>query len=143
MSQESVSKTVFLVGIAGIIIAIFASSIVPPLLLNGFQRGQQGIQGIQGEPGSAGPQGDPGIGFARQGNISISHKSFISLNKDNIPWYGNSYLTNTKNSVLVLAAPIQLPDGVKITKVIFYYYDIDPGVFHFTIFGLIQTMWKQ
>jgi hypothetical protein len=110
--------------------------------------GDQGIQGIQGETGPEGPegpQGEPGIGFALQGNISVSYSAFVPMyHTDNVsyaPYYGLRNLNDA--DPVVCMAPIQLPTGSTITNVTFYFCDSDTDLLHFYLLRENQTTLDQ
>ncbi len=86
-------------------------------------QGLQGPPGQQGPSGPSGPQGEPGIGFEPTSYISVPASAFWS-NSDNA-WIGG-YLENrgTSSSVSFYGS-VQLPHGVTIKNVTFYWYDVD------------------
>ena len=58
--------------IAGIVIAILASSAISVGVSTMLITGPQGPEGPQDEQGETGPQGERGFGVPQQGNISVS-----------------------------------------------------------------------
>lgn len=143
--------------IAGIVIAIVASSAisvgVSTILITGPQgpegpqgprgetglqgpEGPQGIQGIQGDQGpqgETGPTGPQGIGFEPTGNITIGPAAFVPttqayeyfITQTSIRCYGSQFVS--------FLAPIQLPQGTKITKATFYWRDEGPAEIAFRL----------
>ena len=81
--------------------------------------GATGATGATGPQGSQGPQGEQGVGFAPQGNISVSAFAFVPrYHYDNVsylPYYGLRNLNDA--SPVVCMAPLQLPHGSTITNV--------------------------
>jgi hypothetical protein len=108
-------------------------------------QGEQGIQGIQGPEGPEGPQGEPGIGFAFQGNISVSYSAFVPrYHTDNVS-YGPNYGLRNLNTAdpVVCMAPLQLPTGFTITNVTFFFCDSDTDLLHFYLLRENQTVLDQ
>ncbi len=123
--------------ITGIVIAIFASSLISLTLSSQLSVGPQGLAGDQGPKGdtgatgSQGPagvqgpegaQGEPGIGFSPTGYVSIPASALQSNNPDSIVRI-SSIAFNDDTSKVVLSAPVLLPHGVTITNVTFYWTD--------------------
>jgi hypothetical protein len=86
--------------------------------------GPTGSVGPKGDTGETGPQGEPGIGFEPTGNITISPALFMPTNPISTYYLidrglGYSY-TGTFGR---FNAPVQLPQGVEVTKVTFYWSD--------------------
>jgi hypothetical protein len=108
-------------------------------------QGEQGEQGDIGPEGPQGPQGEQGIGFAPQGNISVSAFAFVPrYHYDNVsylPYYGLRNLNDA--SPVVCMAPLQLPQGSTITNVTFYFHDLGTDLLHFYLLRENQTVLDQ
>ena len=85
--------------------------------------GPQGAAGATGATGPIGPQGEPGIGFEPTSYVSVSAATFTS------PSESTSISTYLVNNAAVGTAlffgSVQLPHGVTVTNVTFYWYDAD------------------
>ena len=107
--------------------------------------GPEGPTGARGPQGPAGPQGEQGIGFAPQGNISVSAFAFVPrYHYDNVsylPYYGLRNLNDA--SPVVCMAPLQLPQGSTITNVTFYFHDLGTDLLHFYLLRENQTVLDQ
>jgi hypothetical protein len=107
--------------------------------------GPEGPTGARGPQGPAGPQGEQGIGFAPQGNISVSAFAFVPrYHYDNVsylPYYGLRNLNDA--SPVVCMAPLQLPQGSTITNVTFYFHDLGIDLLHFYLLRENQTVLDQ
>jgi hypothetical protein len=108
-------------------------------------QGPQGDTGLQGDTGPQGPQGEQGIGFATQGNISVSAFAFVpSSPTDNVSYLQNYGLRNLNDAdPVVCMSPLQLPHGTTITNVTFYFHDSDADVFNFYLVRENQTTLDQ
>jgi len=84
--------------------------------------GPKGDTGDTGPQGIQGPQGEPGIGFEPTGYISVSAAAFWSNSDD--AWIGG-YLENRGTSDVYFYGSVQLPHGVTVTNVTFYWHDED------------------
>ena len=95
--------------------------------------GPTGSTGSTGATGPQGPQGERGLGFEATGNITISSIALLPSSED-IPYYKNYwYFWNEGTSASYFSAQLQLPNGVSITKVTFYWYDGGPDTINFYI----------
>jgi len=107
--------------------------------------GPEGPTGARGPQGPAGPQGEQGIGFAPQGNISVSAFAFVPrYHYDNVsylPYYGLRNLNDA--SPVVCMAPLQLPHGSTITNVTFYFFDLGTDLLHFYLLRENQMVLDQ
>jgi len=107
--------------------------------------GATGATGATGPQGSQGPQGEQGVGFAPQGNISVSAFAFVPrYHYDNVsylPYYGLRNLNDA--SPVVCMAPLQLPHGSTITNVTFYFHDLGTDLLHFYLLRENQTVLDQ
>jgi hypothetical protein len=135
MTEVVVSRTMF---IAGLIMAILASSSISTIasmqLAVGPQgekgdqgetgtRGVQGIQGDigpQGKEGPIGPEGPEGYSPWENGSISISALAFKPENPD---WVQSSNLTYLMSYGGSHWAPVQLPHKATILNITAYLYD--------------------
>lgn len=89
-------------------------------------QGATGATGTQGLTGKQGLQGEQGVGFEPIGNISISPSAFLS--RDNDHAYNLDEISIENNDPFRTGefyAPLQIPNGVEVTKVIFHWYDND------------------
>ena len=92
--------------------------------------GAIGSTGATGTTGAQGPQGERGLGFDQKSNISIGHSTFIPRFHDDIVDYTNG-IRDVDSATLFLTAPLHLSHGVKITNVTFYFHDSDVDYFRF------------
>jgi hypothetical protein len=94
--------------------------------------GPTGPKGDTGEQGEQGIQGERGRGFEQFGNISVPAFAFVTDYTNN-PDYSISYGLYNRNPSgnMMCYAPLQLPDGVTITNVTYYFYDNDADYFYF------------
>ena len=85
--------------------------------------GPQGPAGATGATGPIGPQGEPGIGFEPISYVSVSAAAFTSPSESvSISTYlGNNAAVGTA----LFYGSVQLPHGVTVTNVTFYWYDAD------------------
>jgi hypothetical protein len=107
--------------------------------------GPAGATGPVGTTGPQGPQGEQGVGFEPTGNISVSAFAFVPrYHYDNVsylPYYG---LRNINTGApVVCMAPLQLPHGVTITNVTFYFHDVGTDLLHFYLLRENQTTLDQ
>ncbi len=84
--------------------------------------GPQGEQGDQGIQGIQGIQGEPGIGFDPTGYISVPASAFASTYDDADI---SHYLQNSGTTGVAFFGSVQLPHGVTVTNVTFYWDDAD------------------
>lgn len=91
--------------------------------------GPEGPAGPQGEQGVQGLQGESGIGFAPTGYVSIPASAFVTTNP-----YGDlvNIATELRNlddtRTLEFYGAVQLPHGVTVTNVTFYWHDANVGL---------------
>ena len=91
--------------------------------------GSQGEPGVEGPQGEQGPQGEPGIGFALTGYISIPASAFVPTNPDQDLVQISTNLRNLDASrTLFFYGAVQLPHGVTVTNVTFYWHDANAGL---------------
>jgi len=91
--------------------------------------GPQGEQGAIGPQGEQGPQGEPGIGFAPTGYVSIPASAFISANpQSDLVQISTSLLNLDDTRNLGFYGAVQLPHGVTVTNVTFYWHDANAGL---------------
>jgi hypothetical protein len=119
--------------------------------------GPQGVQGDTGPPGLKGdtgdvgpqglqgPQGEPGIGFESTGNISIAPASFTPFGHTSQYVSNENFLQYTPTTGIgYFHAPIQLPQGVEITKILVYWYDDGPNDIEFQLtMSSMGTSWTM
>ncbi|NIT61405.1 MAG: hypothetical protein GWN00_35930 [Aliifodinibius sp.] len=137
MAAVTISMTKF---IAGIVIAIVASSAISVGISTQLAVGPQGPEGSQGatgpqgpagpkgdtgDTGPQGPQGEQGLGFETTGNITISPVALLPASNNTLYVKNDVTLYNTGASASTFYAQLQLPNGVNITKATFYWYDLD------------------
>jgi len=87
--------------------------------------GPAGATGPQGAQGTQGPQGIPGIGFARKNYVSVPAAAFAPQYSDisqmNVKI--DTQLYNYGDNSAYFTAPVNLPQGVTIRNVTWYFYD--------------------
>jgi hypothetical protein len=89
-------------------------------------RGSTGATGQQGPQGIQGIQGERGRGFEPTGYISIPATAFVSTNDDA---YIYNFLANLGTiSTVSFLGSVQLPHGVTVNNVTFYWYDVDASL---------------
>jgi hypothetical protein len=151
--------------VAGIVIAILASSAIsiggPMMLAIGpegpegpqGETGPQGLQGTQGEIGATGrtgPQGEQGIqgiqgergfGMPQQGNISVGYSAFVLTDPVVFPpiYYTPGVGLMSSGGYVICMAPLQLPHGTTVTNATFYFYDNGNNFFMFSLERENQT----
>jgi hypothetical protein len=102
--------------------------------------GQAGPAGATGAIGPQGTRGEQGIGFEPAGNISISFTAFVSgYPTDDVQQDADYGLLNREAHTVWCNAPLQLPHGITITNVTFYFYDNDDNYFGFWLLRASQT----
>jgi hypothetical protein len=95
------------------------------------EEGPTGATGLQGVTGPQGPQGEQGIGFEPQSNISVPATAFVCLDT---PYDYNAFVLRNDPAIpLNFVAPLQLPDGVTIRNITFYWYDNGTDVMDFSL----------
>jgi hypothetical protein len=113
--------------IAAIVIAIIASSAISIGVSTQLIIDPQGPKGDTGDTGPQGLQGEQGIGFKPTGYISIPASAFVtSYNTDGA--LIDQDVRNQQTYTITFHGPVQLPDGVIITNVTSYWYDLDTSV---------------
>ena len=90
------------------------------------ERGEVGPQGTQGPQGDIGPAGPQGIGFEPTGNITFGPAAFTPVTQAYDYFLGPTLLRCYGNQFVSFFAPIQLPQGTRITKATFYWRDEGP-----------------
>ena len=109
--------------IAGIVIAILASSAIAvgaSTMLAAGPQGPEGQEGLQGPQGEQGIQGERGFGLPQKGNISVPAVAFVADYYYNISYSTTQGALNRNTAGnLICYAPVQLPHGATITNATF------------------------
>jgi hypothetical protein len=96
-------------------------------------QGPKGDTGDVGPQGLQGPQGEPGIGFELTGNISIAPAAFTPFGHTFQYVSNENFLQYTGTGTGYFHAPIQLPQGVELTKILVYWSDDGPNDIEFRL----------
>ncbi len=95
--------------------------------------GPKGDTGAPGAPGPAGPQGEQGLGFETTGNITVSAGALLPQ-ISTVPYVRDmSRVYQTGTTASYFHAPLQLPNGANITKVTFHWKDSGPERVSFSL----------
>jgi hypothetical protein len=86
--------------------------------------GPAGADGEDGATGLQGPQGERGIGFEPTGYVSVHASSFNPYDNTMNVFYGGG-VSNFGATDATLYGSVQIPDGVTVTNVTFYWFDTD------------------
>jgi hypothetical protein len=86
--------------------------------------GATGADGEDGATGLQGPQGERGIGFEPTGYVSVHASSFNPYDNTMNVFYGGA-VSNFGATDASLYGSVQIPDGVTVTNVTFYWFDTD------------------
>jgi hypothetical protein len=86
--------------------------------------GPAGADGEDGATGPQGPQGEPGIGFEPTGYISVHSSALNPYDNTMNVFYGGG-VSNFGATDATLYGSVQIPDGVTVTNVTFYWFDAD------------------
>ncbi len=133
---DGISKTML---VAGLVIAIVASSAIGMVVSSQLSFGPKGDKGDTGATGptgatgttgatgpigATGPQGEPGIGFEPTGYVSVSPAAFVPSDSTDATYIG-FFVGNRDTHGVDFVGVVQLPHGTTITNVTSYWYDAD------------------